>query len=515
MKRKQLILNIIANFLSVLVSLLVSLFLTPYIVLRIGKEAYSFVPISNNFTSYLWILSTAFTSMTARFVTIRVHSNDIDAANDYYSTSFFTNLIIVFISSIICLAIILNLNIILNIPENIFSDVQFLFIIIFTAFIINVATNSFSLPAFCMNRLDISSIIGIISIVARLIVVIVLFAFFAPKVYFIGLSVLVVIVTQGILNIFVAKRIMPNLIISLKHLKLKIIYELFTAGIWNSFTQLSSILITGLDLLIANIMLGTSASGILAVAKTAPMALQMLINVVPTAFNPYLTILYAKEDRVLFNSELKYTLKFTSIITGIPIAGFIALSSVFFKLWVPSVASTELTILAILTMISMVASFCIMPLFYIFTITNKLKWPAVSIFVTGILNILFVFLIIKKTNFGLYAIAGVSSIFEVIRCLIFVPMYAAFCLNERLSFFYDSIYRSLIFMFILIITFSIVVFIFPIKTWFLVLISACLMIILGILIGFSFLLNDKERGKATAIVKDFIKRQIVNSGSKI
>ena len=510
MKRKQLILNIIANFLSVLVSLLVSLFLTPYIVSKIGKEAYSFVPISNNFTSYLWLLSTAFTSMTARFVTLRVHRNDIDSANDYYSTSFFTNLIIVFISSLICLVIIFNLNSIVNIPKNIFPDVRFLFITIFIAFIINVATNSFSLPAFCTNRLDISSIISIVSILIRLVVVFVLFSFFAPQVYFIGLSILAVIVTQGILNIFVAKRIMPNLRISLKHLKLKIIYELFFAGIWNSFTQLSSILLTGLDLLIANIMLGASASGILAVAKTAPMALQMLINVVPTAFNPYLTILYAKEDRVIFNDELRYTLKFSSIITGIPIAGFIALSSIFLRLWVPTVASTELTTLAILTMISMVASFCIMPLFYIFTITNKLKWPAISIFITGISNILFVFILIKSTDFGLLAIAGVSSIFEAIRCLIFVPMYAAYCLKEKLSFFYNSIFRSLIFMFILIIVFTFIAYILPIKTWSLLLVSVGFMTVLGILIGLAFLLNNQEKSKATSTVKGFLKK-ITNS----
>lgn len=500
MKKKQLILNIGANFVSVIVSLFISFFITPYIIKSIGKEAYAFVPISNNFVSYMSILTLALTSMTGRFVTLKTHKNDMDSANDYYSASFYSNLIISVLWSIICFVVIVNLNRIINIPAEIFSDIRLLFIFMFVSFIVNLSTTTFSVAAYCMNRLDVNSIISITGSIMRILVIYVLFRYFEPKVYYIGLSVFAFMLILGFLNILTSKKIMPNLKISIKRVKLKIVKELLGAGAWNSFIQLSNVLLTGLDLLIANIILGPSAAGVLAIAKTAPMALQSLISVVPTAFSPYLTILYSRDDRNLFISELLYTLKFTSIITGIPIAAYIALSSSFFGLWVPSVAGSELTTLSLLTMISMIASFCIMPLFHIFSITNRLKWPAFAIFTTGLMNMVIVLIILKTTNLGLYAIAGISSFLEIFRCLIFVPRYAAHCINESPVILYRPIIKALAYMAILIATFTGITLIVPATSWLTLLVLGSIMVVAGLLIGVVFMLNSLEKEKLRAMV---------------
>jgi len=506
MKRKQVVLNIIANLISVLVSMLISFFLTPYIVRNIGKEAFSFVPISSNFTSYMTVLTISLTSMTSRFVTLKIHKNDMESANEFYSTSFYANLALSGIISILFVIIYFFLDKIINIPSGILTDVKMLFAIMFVSFIINLSTTSFSVAAFCMNRLDVSSTISIIGSFARVFVIFLTFTFLQPKIYYIGLSILVVTIIQGLSNLLISKRIIPKLKISFNKVKIKALNELFSSGIWNSFNALSYILLTGLDLVIANIMLGSSAAGTLAVAKTAPMALQTLITVVPTTFSPYLTILYAKEDSKAFLSELMYILKFTSIIIGIPIAGFIALNSAFFKLWVPSVASSEMSILALLTMISMVASFSIMPLTFIFTITNRLKWPSIFIFLTGILNVSIELLLISKTNLGLYAIAGTSSVLEIFRCLVFVPIYSAQCLNLKRTIFFNFIKRSLIYMVTIISIFSLIASIFPIHSWIQMILNASIMSIIGILVGTSITLNDEEKKKTKIILKNLARK---------
>jgi O-antigen/teichoic acid export membrane protein len=493
MKRKQLILNISANMLSVVISLCIGFILTPYIVSSIGKEAYSFIPISNNFVSYMGILTIALTSMTARFVTINVHKDDIGSANNYYSTSFYTNLATTLGMSVICFIVVIYLDKIINIPLKILNDVRALFSIMFITFLLNVSTTTFSVASFSMNRLDISSIISIIASFMRILVIILMFSFFKPRIWYIGLSVFAAISITALLNYLISKKIMPAIRISYKRVRLKIVKELFSSGVWNTFNQLSNVLMTGLDLVIANIVLGASAAGTLAIAKTVPIALQSVISVLPNAFHPYLTILYAKENRKLFINELLYTLKFNSILTGIPIAGFIVLSAVFFKLWVPSQANTQLTVLSILTMISMVGTFGIMPLTFIFTITNRLKWSSVIIFMTGFTNIVIVLALLKTTNLGLYAIAGISSVLEVLRCLVFVPIYAAHCLGERKSIFYPSIIRSLSYMALLIAFFSLIAFIIPVHSWLALLAATSLMGILGLIIGVLFMLNKKEK----------------------
>lgn len=507
MKKKQLIINIGANFVSVFVSLIISFFVTPYIVENLGKEAYAFVPISNNFVMYMSVLTLALTSMAGRFVTLKIHKNDVNGANRYYSTSFFTNLLIAIVWALICVLVILSLDRILDIPSGIFTDVKLLFIFMFASFVVNLATTTFSVAAYTSNRLDINSLINILGSVVRIIIIFVLFLLFKPKVYYIGISVFAYMLILGSLNWISSKKLMPQLKISPSLVKLSAIRELLGSGIWNSFIQLSNVLLTGLDLLIANIVLGSSAAGLLAVAKTAPMALQSLISVVPTAFSPYLTILYAKENREQFIRELLYTLKFTSILTGIPIAAYIALSDPFFRLWVPTTSGPELTMLSMLTMISSIAAFSIMPLFHIFTITNRLKWPSIAIFITGLTNILIVLFLIRNSNLGLYAIAGVSSVLEIFRCLIFVPLYSAYCIKIDCMIIYKPILKALAFMTLLVVSFLGIEYLIPAVSWLGLLIDGSLMVMIGLAIGIAFMVNNDERKKIfTPLFRNFSKR---------
>ena len=505
MKRKQVFYNIVANLTSVMVGLFISFFITPYIVQSIGKEAYSFVPISNNFTSYLSILTLALTSMTSRFVTIKLHSNDIDAANDYFSTSFYSNLAMSLLIFFISLFIVYFLDRILNIPVAFLLDVRILFALMLLGFVLNLASTTYSVTSFSMNRLDIASMISNVGSLARVVVIFSLFYFFKPQVYYIGLSMCAAVIIQGILSYIFSRRIRPDLKVSFSRFKFSIAFELFGAGIWNSFNQLSIILLTGMDLLMANIILGASAAGMLAIAKTVPMALQTLVSVVPLACRPYLTILFSKKDKSLFLNEIEYSVKFTSILIGIPIAGYIALSSDFFALWVPSIAGSQLTILSILTMISMCASFSTIPLTYVFTITNKLKWPSLVVFITGVLNLAFVLILLNTTNIGLYAIAGVSSILEIFRSLVFIPIYAAICLKEEKTKFFQPIFKSLVYMSVLLLTYIFFTQVFTVNSWFYIMIKAGVMAILGLLIGYIVMLNRLEKIRVISIFKNYFK----------
>jgi len=153
-----------------------------------------------------------------------------------------------------------------------------------------------------------------------------------------------------------------------------------------------------------------------------------------------------------------------------------------------------------LTMISMIASFCIMPLFHIFTITNRLKWPSAAIFVTGLLNIIIVLTVLKTTNLGLYAIAGISSFLEIFRCLIFVPRYAAHCIHEPPSMLYRPIVKGLAYMGILIATFTGITLIVPATSWLTLLVLGSIMVVAGLLIGVLFMLNSLEKEKLRAMV---------------
>ena len=77
MKNKQLFINMISSLISFGVNLGINLLLTPYIIAKLGSEAYSFIPIANNFIQYISIFTAALNAMASRFITIELQKMNI------------------------------------------------------------------------------------------------------------------------------------------------------------------------------------------------------------------------------------------------------------------------------------------------------------------------------------------------------------------------------------------------------------------------------------------------------
>lgn len=107
-------------------TLLVSFVITPYLIENIGKEAYSFFPMSNNILSYFSILSLALNSMMARFITIERERGNVSEANVYFSSGFFSNIIMVLVFAIPMALFVIFVDQVLNVPTEIVEDVQLL-----------------------------------------------------------------------------------------------------------------------------------------------------------------------------------------------------------------------------------------------------------------------------------------------------------------------------------------------------------------------------------------------------
>ena len=63
MGNNRLTINLISNIISYSSTILISFVLTPYLINTLGKEAYSFYPLANNFVNFMGILTLALNSM--------------------------------------------------------------------------------------------------------------------------------------------------------------------------------------------------------------------------------------------------------------------------------------------------------------------------------------------------------------------------------------------------------------------------------------------------------------------
>lgn len=495
-KNRQFAINMIAQVVGFVVNLGISFLLTPFIVKNVGSEAYGFVGLANNFVGYAQVITVALNSMASRFITIKIHENDTEGSNRYFTSVVIANFVTALVLSIPSVLIILNLNKIVNVSDAILLDVQWLWAFIFLNFLVNIISSTYSVATFVRNKLYLSSIQGIISNLLRVGVLIVAFSFFVPSVWYVGVAVVIATLYLYVWNVYYTKKLLPEIKVKRHYFDASVIKTLLSSGIWNSFTKLSSILSTGLDLLITNLYVSSAAMGVLSVAKTVPTAILTLFGTLASVYAPQLTISYAKKDYEDMKNQLLSSIKFLGMFACIPVAGLFAYGEIFYKLWVPSQDANLLYILTILSCIEFMFVLPLEGLWNLFTATNKVKQTSIYMFANSIVTIVIVLVALQFTdddNLKLYIIAGTSTAFSVFRSLVFLPIYGAHCLNVKWSAFYPSILKN---------TLSVVVAsafavllrnILNIDGWFMLIVAGVLTSVFALAFNFTVLLNKEER----------------------
>lgn len=493
MKNKQLTINMVANVFSFAVNMGINFFFTPYLIRTVGKEAYSFFPLANNFIGYVNIITIALNSMASRFITIKIHENQSEEANKYFNSVLMSNTILAIILIFPSLFFVLFINNILQIPGAILHDVQILFGLVFFGMILNIVTSVFGVATFAKNRLDLSSKRSIESNIIRVLVLFILFYKLTPSVSYIGVANILVIIYVLVTNIHYTKVLLPEIKINRNYFDFSKVKELLSSGVWNSVNQLSIVLLTGLDLLISNVLINPTAAGQYSIVKTAPNFIQSLVAVLVGVFVPQFTILYAqkKHDELLIN--INNSIKFMGLMITIPIAFLIIFGDTFYSLWVPGEDIHLLYILSNLTIIPMIITGSINTIFNVYTVTNKLKVPALVWLVIAIVNVGLVLFLIKTTDLGIIAIPLVSFIVGITRNLVFTPIYAARCLNLKWNTFYKAIFRGSVCSVTMMLVCLVFKNIFNIDSWIKLILTGGICSIIALSINLMLVLDKGER----------------------
>ena len=507
--KKQIGINMIAQIIAFVINMGISLLLTPFIVENIGAEANGFVNLANNFIQYAQLFTIALNSMAGRFVTIKVYEKNKDQTLKYFSSVFWANLILSIVLTIAFVFIISFLEHFIQISDNLIMDVKILWTFIFLNFIISIFTSVFNISTFVKNRLDLNSIINAKSYIIRAIILIIAFSFGTKKLYYIGIASFIAGIYLLLKNIKIKKILTPELKISRKYFDIDVIKELLRSGIWNTVSKLSSILSTGLDLLLTNIFVSPIAMGILSIAKTIPTAILSLFSNMASIFAPELTKNYAEKKYNDMKKQLISSIKFLGLCSSIPMAILIVLGNNIYSLWTPSQDANLLQILSIISCASLIFALPLEPLYNVFTATNKVKIPSLAILGFSLINIIGVLVGVNIVNSDiarLYIIAGVSTVTGIVRVNTFLPLYSAKCLNVSKWTFYPVILKNVISVILVSIISYILKIIYNPTNWVSLILECIIIFSLGIIINFMFMYKMEERRNIVEMIKKFLKR---------
>lgn len=502
--KKRLAINMIATLIAFAVNMGINFFLSPYVISNVGIDAYGFVTLANNFVMYASLITIALNSMASRFITVELYRNNKEEANKYFSSVLIANKVISLFLIIPMIITIIFLDKLLNIPEDLTTDVKLLFGLIFFNFIINIINSTYSVATFVKNRLDLSSKRNIEVYILKAVLLLLLFSLLVPKLFYIGLATCLTSIYLLLWNVKYTKELLPEIEISKENFEFKKILEILKSGVWNTITKLGQTLTDGLDLLICNLFITSEAMGQLSVAKMFSGIVSNLMIVVYNIFSPQLTMYYAKNEISKLVQELKLSMKVTGCFANIPLTYLVVFGAFFYTTWIPNQDINLISILTILTVQGEIVSGVITPMFNMFTITNKVKVDAIVRLINGFVTIFIVFLFVKFTDYGIYAVAGTSIILAAIINFTFVPIYVAkYCLNLKWYAFYPLIFRYIItnFVLILVVYFAVKPF-FVVSNWTNIIISVVVVGLVGVLINAIMLFDKKERTAVIGLIKD-------------
>ena len=440
--KKRLIINLTAQIMAFAVNMGVSFIVTP-IIEEISTELSGFVGLANNFITCAQIVVSALNTMASRFITIYIHKKDEKNANEYFSSVFFGNLMMALVFLIPMLTLVVFVGKIFQVPAEYLADVRILWFFLFANFFVSIIGSVFGVATYCRDRLDLNSIRTIQAEILRVIFLVTAFNFFPKYIWYIGMASLIHTTYLTLSNIQFTRKLLPEIQIKKSYFNWKKVWELISLGLWNSLTRLSQVLLDELDIAISNLFIGATAMSALSNAKYIPTAISGLMGTVVGVFSPQITIAYAKGDKKELIDIIKSSNRIMIFIMSIPIAFVTAYGDIFYSLWLPLRDPHEMHMLSLLGMGVLYVSMSIQVLYHVFIITKKVKANSVVMIISGVLSTSIVFILLKTTNLGLYAIAGVSTVIGLLRNLIFTPIYASKCLEVKWTTFYADIITGL------------------------------------------------------------------------
>lgn len=500
-KNKQLAVNMLASLTAFFVSAGISFLLSPYIVETVGTEAYGFVQLSNNMISYFSILTIALNSMSSRFISVSYFQGSIQDAKEYYSSTFYADLLLCILFAPLLGIGIRNISRILNISSGLILDVKYLMGFMAVNFLIGLLATNLGVSYYIKNKLYLSSAITILGNIIRALLLVAMYCFFPPFVAYTGAAALIVTIITQSLNIWYKKKLIPELNIKWRDCRFGKIKIMVTAGIWNTVTRVGGILQDGLDLLITNLMISPGDMGILAIAKTIPTLISTLISTLINVFIPNLTELYAQERREELVADIKQAMKIMGMFLNIPVALLIGFGRVLFELWYPSLDADMLQRLSMLSILPWIVMGPATIIHNVFTVVNRIKVNSILVCITGFLSVITVGILLQCSIGGIYAVAGVSSVYSILRNVLYTLPFGAKYLDHPWYTFFPEVVKE---MFALAVLSGIcygLSSLMPAHTWLLLIIFGCAGGIIGVLINLFIVLGRDDRNKLCQKIK--------------
>lgn len=500
-KYTKLLLTILASGGAFFLNCVINLVLPPYITNRVGMEAYGFVTLAKNFVQYAAIVTIALNSFSSRHIAVEYHQGNLKKANVFFSSTFYGDLLLgsgLFAVLLVCIVFLERL---IQIPAALELDIKLLFLMVAVHFFISTLFTAFGTAAYIKNKLDVTGMFKALSYAVEAAVLLLLFLLLPSRVYYVGIGLVAQALVVILSNVWIHRRHTPQLVIKRMYYSAAAIKRLVFDGVWASLNNLGETLNTGLDLLVCNLLLTPADMSYLAFSKTVSAIFSNLFVLIGQAFQPIFLKCYAAGDIKGLVKELRFSMNLSGMFSNIAYAGLAVLGMVFFRLWIPEQNTQLIYEVAMIENMLVISSGTMFPLYYIYFLTVKKKLPTIITIISGVLNVISMYVLIRFFGCGVHAVVWTTTVILFIVNFITNPLYMAHVLHVPLTTFFPNIVKNVFSLAVLLAVFKGLTLLYLPDSWITLALSAMALTCIGMPLHMLLTLNREDRRRIVLMVK--------------
>lgn len=507
----KLIRNITTNFLIFFISILIGLLLPPFIIDKLGVEAYGLIPLANSLSSYALIIAITINGTIARYLILDVSNNDYTNANKTFNTAFWSLAGILLILSPVLAYLSFNIEDYINLPNEIINEAHWLFFLIFASFIITNITSLLNSSPYINNRLDLINTTVLTNAIVKIGAIILLFHYLSISLINFAYANVIASFCALILSYLFFKNQTPYLTFRIKFFNKKILKEILSMGSWLLISQIGALLFLQMDLLIINKVSGPEEAGMYSVLLPWSTLVRTFAAVIAGVVAPIQLNYYAnkKVDEIL--RVTTSSVKYLGILISLVVAVLCVHSENLLFLWLGN-DFVKLHWLFVILISHLGINLSVLPLFPISNAYKKVKIPGVVTIMLGLLNAILAFSFLKYTSLGLYGVALSSLIVLTLKSLAFAAPYTAYILGLKKTYFIKSMIPA-VFVFASVYLFGLAInTMYSINSWAELITSIITCSIFSLAGIYIIMLNREEKLFISIYLKKYIQRIAVKNG---
>ena len=441
--RERFIVNIASNLGFAFAQVVVGLWYTPYLIGNLGIAAYGIVPLVRSITSYMSLVTQSFNSAANRFLTIDLARRDEQTANTTFNTALFgvIGAVVVLIPFTLILSLILPH--IFDVPPGFELDTRCLFLLVAVAFFASVIASNFAVSTYAHSKFLQRNIVQFTALLAKVGFVVTLFNLFPARLWHVGGGVLITALIAFLGHILLWRKLTPELHVQIGFFDRSRLRSLMTMGGWSSVHMTGILLLNNVDLMVVNLAFGAETTGFYGSLMQLPVLVRLVASTVANVLSPAVLSKYAQGDSIGLQRFSSQAIKLLGLVIALPVGLLCGFSRPLLSIWLgPSFQ--DLNVLLIFLVFHLSLNLSTLPLAYVETAYNRIRWPGIVTHLTGAANLGLAILLAMWGKWGALGVVIAGATTWTLKNILFRPLYSAHIMKLRWWVFLPSMSASIV-----------------------------------------------------------------------